>query len=257
MRRIGLFVGLNRVNPASYSGFDGILQGAVADAVALSGIFAQGGMESRLLLDTSATLGALVGELTLAAEELVDGDAFVWSFSGHGSADLDVTESICLFDGELTDKRLHNLMAAFKPGVRVVSIFDSCFSGGMNRALGIRHRFKPPGFPAKRRALTAATDVIQADILQLDACTQQEEAAEDSAHGYFTGSLLDAIKPGISWKEWMTAASLITTERNGFQHPVAHQLGPKTVYLSPVFTFDLTDTPPEVPAGFPPNPGPS
>ena len=244
MKRIGLSIGLNRVNPGSYDGWDGKLVAAVPDAVAFNSLFAQAGLTSGMLLDEAATLRQVVGELELAADELDEGDAFVWSYSGHGTEN-EQGEFFCLFDGELGDKMLHNLRARFKPGVHVVSIFDSCYSGGMSRGAGTRNpnrRVKPIGFPALRRTRLQTTIPIQATELLLTASRTTEESAEDERHGYFTGALLDTLRTGETWKQWFESAAAMTTSRNPFQHPVVYQLGPQTIFPSAVFTFEAVQT---------------
>ncbi len=73
-----------------------------------------------------------------AAQELVKGDIFWLSYSGHGGQvpDIDggepddlLDETWCLFDGELIDDELHALWTRFKPGVRILAVSDSCHSG--------------------------------------------------------------------------------------------------------------------------------
>jgi len=260
MTRTGLFVGLDRVSSSAYSGWSGQLRAAVNDAVALNATFAQAGFTARTLLDETATMAAVIGELELAADVCDDRDAFVWSYSGHGSENEN-GEAFCLYDGELGDKMLHNLRARFKPGVRVVSIIDSCYSGGIPvvRATHrrIRSRLKPIGFPALRKTRVAPTTPIQCAELILTACRTTEESAEDEKHGYFTGALLDTLKTGETWRWWFNNASALATSRNVAQHAVAYQLGPQTIFPAKVFTFNLSDSPDDPEGGMPSDPGPS
>lgn len=262
MKREALMIGLNRVSPAAYSGWDGKLQAAVVDAVALNAVFAQGGFTARTLLDEQATLASVIGELELAADVCEAGDAFVWSYSGHGSTN-DKEQTFCLFDGELGDRLLHNLRARFKPGVRVVSIWDSCFSGGVPNVRGRhphpgRSRLKPFGFPALRRTRSVPTTPIQCAELILTACRTTEESAEDNFHGFFTGALLDTLKVGQSWQEWFFAAASKATSLNPAQHAVPYQLGPQTIFTAHFLTFDLSMSPPvSSTPEFPTDPGPS
>lgn len=67
-----------------------------------------------------------------------NGDIVLITFSGHGSQMADagpepdeqdsLDETLCLFDGQLVDDELYVLLSAFKKGVRVVLILDSCHS---------------------------------------------------------------------------------------------------------------------------------
>jgi metacaspase-1 len=59
---------------------------------------------------------------------------FLLTFSGHGTVRLGERgpdEAWCLEDGLVFDDDLTTLLAAFKPGVRVWVISDSCYSGTM------------------------------------------------------------------------------------------------------------------------------
>lgn len=244
MKRLSLHVGLNYVNSSSYSGWGGRLACAVTDTLEMSQLFAGGGFEARVLLDEAATLANAVGELTLIADELVDGDACVLTYSGHGSDDPDVEDrqAFCLFDGELTDRKLHNLLERFKPGVRVVCVFDSCHSGGMNRGAT---RAKPHGVVAPRRTRAGTTAPLQSATVMLTACRLLESSVEGvqpwPANGAYTGALLAAFRTGQPWQAWHDRAAKAVTAANPFQTPMALELGVKTVLPADVMTFALSD----------------
>ena len=76
-----------------------------------------------------------------AAELLAADDLFVISYSGHGGQVRDPTpeeddfmdETWVLWDRELLDDELFALWGAFKPGVRILVLSDSCHSGSVLR----------------------------------------------------------------------------------------------------------------------------
>lgn len=267
MKRIAMCVGLNRVDPDSYAGWPGHLNAAVNDAVALNSYFARGGMDARLLIDEAATLDSIVGQINAASKTFVNGDALVFTFSGHGNtspifSDVD-KQSICLFDGELADQKFRELMSQFAEGVRVVCIFDSCFSGGMDRARRMG-RSQPFGVVARRRVRAdGLVPDISAGVLELMASSSQELSEEDNEHGFFTRALCDALdyfaKLGKmpTYEEWFKAAQRRMALAGIAQHPQATQLGPISVFPSTVFTFDVRPTEPDAPPTFPEDPGPS
>jgi hypothetical protein len=87
-----------------------------------------------------ATFENVLGKIRLAADKLVAGDIFLFTFSGHGTrrgaedpTEVDLKdETLVLHDKLLVDNVLRRrLWPNFKPGVRVVMVSDSCHSGGM------------------------------------------------------------------------------------------------------------------------------
>ena len=58
-------------------------------------------------------------------------------YSGHGSTERKgstLEECLCLYDGSFFDDRVVQLAAAAPPGV-FTAVFNSCFSGGMDKQL--------------------------------------------------------------------------------------------------------------------------
>jgi hypothetical protein len=138
---IGLHIGLNTVDPAQYSGWDGLLIACEADANDMHAITSTRGFTSSMLLTREATAGAVTAAIRDAAARLETGDLFVLTYSGHGgqvrdpsSEELDyLDETWVLFDRQLLDDELYALWAAFKPGVRILVLSDSCHSGTVLR----------------------------------------------------------------------------------------------------------------------------
>lgn len=253
MKRTFLGIGLDFVEAESWQGWSGLLQYAVSDAVAMAALFSQGGFTPRTLLNSKATLEAVIGELEMAADLSDEGDAVVCFMAGHGGDDetFEDRQFFCASNGAFTDKKLHQMMVRFKKSVRLVYIGDFCNVGGFNRSPGFttsveRIRLMPPGTHPIRRTRVEKTEEIKATVLQLLACRLLEEAAEGKevgkpGHGYFTQELLDAIAPGLTWEQCFTLSAEAVTARNVMQHPVAHELGEHTIFPANVFSFEVSE----------------
>ena len=140
---IGLHIGLNSVDPRQYEGWDGTLVACEADAKDMHAITAARGFTSSMLLTRKATAAAVTTAIRRAAGKLDTGDLFVLSYSGHGGQVRDPSgeeadwedETWVLWDRQLLDDELYALWAAFKPGVRILVLSDSCHSGTVVRDL--------------------------------------------------------------------------------------------------------------------------
>jgi metacaspase-1 len=108
----------------------------------MAGLANQAGYGSLLVMrGESATRQSVHHALTSAAGMLVDGDALLVTFSGHGTQERDlnkdewggIDEGWCLADGVLLDDKLAGYWRLFEPGVRIVVVSESCYSGGMDR----------------------------------------------------------------------------------------------------------------------------
>jgi hypothetical protein len=138
---ISLHLGLNAVDPNSYRGWPGPLQGCENDARAMQAIADAQGFTSRLLLRADATRANLLAAMDRAATELAAGDLLLLTYSGHGTSwpDRDddepdgYDEAWCLHDGLLIDDEIHHQLCAFAAGVRILVVSDSCFSGSVTR----------------------------------------------------------------------------------------------------------------------------
>lgn len=89
------------------------------------------------LIGAQVTADVVEAVLRGAACELVNGDVLLVTFAGHGCRDVvsaagqvaRFTESWCLADRRVYDTDLFAMWPAFHPGVRIILVSDSCFSG--------------------------------------------------------------------------------------------------------------------------------
>ena len=147
-RGISLHLGLNKVDPAHYDGWDGALNACEFDADSMESIAGSRGFETSKLLTTEATSGAVTDAIARAAEALDKGDFFFITYSGHGGQVPDRNdeeesdrsdETWVLYDRQLVDDELYALWAKFKPGVRILLLSDSCHSGSVARSIEDRN----------------------------------------------------------------------------------------------------------------------
>jgi metacaspase-1 len=140
-RGISLHVGLNRIDPNHYAGWDGKLNACENDAKDMQGIAKALGYQTEIKLSEQGTRGAVTEFLTRAANELKSGDMLLITYSGHGNQVPDLNgdeadrmdETWCLFDGQLIDDELYRMYSALPAGVRVLILSDSCHSGTVSK----------------------------------------------------------------------------------------------------------------------------
>jgi metacaspase-1 len=138
---IALAIGLNRVDPAHYEGWDGQLTACEADAEDMARIAKSQGFAVTTLLTAAATRAAVKNAIGEAAKQLGSGDMFMVTYSGHGGQVPDTNgdeldnedETWCLFDGQVVDDEIYVLWGNFAEGVRILVLSDSCHSGTVVR----------------------------------------------------------------------------------------------------------------------------
>lgn len=243
MKSWSLHIGLNQVDPNHYkdangNGWNGQLFGCESDAEFYKQLATSAGF-SRIvsLLTSQATTETVKQEFIAAKEALEPGDLFMVTYAGHGGQVDDLNgderdrkdETWCLFDRQFIDDELFDLMAKFKPGVKVLMFSDSCHSGTVARNV-------PSNTPltvALRNALTsnnvlervvpgpvlartfefnrtdyeeildrnyAHHDEVSTFVLLIAACQDHETAKEQGIHGIFTATVQQLLSnPGAAF----------------------------------------------------------
>jgi hypothetical protein len=216
---LSLHLGINRVDPAHYHGWDGALLACEFDAKDMQALADSRGFKSTLLLTSAVTSAAVTAAIADAATRLKRGDCFFLTYSGHGGqvpdTNFDETgpadrqdETWALYDRELIDDELYALWAKFKAGVRIIVLSDSCHSGTVTRALprlassAARTRAMPPTvanrtYQAHRRlyeALQKRTPAgekrrVAASVLLISGCQDNQTSLDGDRNGLFTQHL--------------------------------------------------------------------
>ncbi|WP_330286319.1 caspase family protein [Streptomyces sp. NBC_00576] len=136
---MSIHVGLNKVDPKKYGGWDGKLIACENDARDMAQLAQEAGFTGTTLLTADATVKKVTAELRKAAKKLVSGDILLFTYSGHGGQVPDLNgpedesdrldETMCLFDREYIDDELYREFEGFAEGVRILAFMDSCHSG--------------------------------------------------------------------------------------------------------------------------------
>ncbi|WP_405604530.1 caspase family protein [Streptomyces sp. NBC_01410] len=136
---LSLHVGLNKVDPGQYGGWDGELVACENDANDMARLAREAGFDDTTLLTPDGTVENVTAELRKAAGRLKSGDILMFTYSGHGGQvpntvgsddELDdFDETLVLYDREFLDDELYREFARFDEGVRILALLDSCHSG--------------------------------------------------------------------------------------------------------------------------------
>ena len=213
---ISLHIGLNRVDPTHYQGWDGALNACEQDAKDMFAIAKKGGFVPQKLLTKAATTDAVTAVIGLAAKSLSAGDIFWLTYSGHGGQVPDTNgdeadgkdETWVLYDRMLVDDELYALWGQFKAGVRILVLSDSCHSGTVTKAVPAfidggptlrtipidvenrvyrAHQQAYDGVQA--RVKDAAAVKVRASVLLISGCMDNQYSADGDKNGLFTGTL--------------------------------------------------------------------
>lgn len=194
---MSIHIGVDRVDPEHYSGWDGKLVACEKDAQAMAKVAkAQGIRKRRLLLTGEATAANVTQALAEAAAKLKSGDLLFLTFSGHGDQtpdwdfeeEDDLDETWLLYDRQLVDDELYKLWRAFQPGVRILVLSDSCHSGTATREA-------PP--PARRKSRPQPPPPgIGAHVILISGSQDDQVSLDGDENGLFTATFLKVWNGG-------------------------------------------------------------
>ncbi|MER5205547.1 caspase family protein [Streptomyces sp. NPDC002825] len=216
---LSLHVGLNRVDPARYEGWDGTLNACENDAHDMARLARAAGFEATTLLTADGTVANVGSVLREAAARLVPGDILLFTYSGHGGQVPDVTgpddepdaldETLVLYDRQFLDDEVQQAFRAFADDVRIVALFDCCHSGSSIELPGgaaeeTTARYMPEPWQQRlyerdrssleelQRTLAKDTpaDGTAPDALLVSACQDNQVASDGDVNGAFTAALL-------------------------------------------------------------------
>lgn len=231
---ISLHIGLNRVDPRHYDGWDGELGACEQDARDMQRLADGLGYRSTLLLSERGTVRRVTNAIAAAAEELNAGDVFLLTYAGHGGqvpdgngdearAETDelgefpdaYDETWVLYDRMLVDDELFELWSRFPARARVIVVSDSCHSGTVTRAAPWEPAADPPSrrIPlevedrtyrahrrtydnVQRRVPPREKSAIGASVVLISGCMDNQTSADGPVNGRFTGRLLEVWDGG-------------------------------------------------------------
>lgn len=199
VRRAAVVAGCRVVDPAAYGGWKGDCPGADVDAQNFAALCRTAGIQDTvLLLNEAATLQGIYTNAAYYVHGMGAGDLLVLYFSGHGGQTNDVSgdetdgkdETICLFDGELEDDYVANLLAELPEGLRVLMVTDNCNSGSNYRS----------------RDYARAAAEFRGQLIHFGGCDDGQSSYGDDQGGLFTTALLETWRPRRSYEQWFQAA---------------------------------------------------
>jgi hypothetical protein len=187
-----LLVGLKQVDPGSYGGWTGEAGcwGCENDVDNIEDILRPLGYKFDILKTKKATAENILSALQSAAAQLVDGDIFVFYFSGHGGQQPDQNgdeldgkdETLVAYNRQISDDELDEIWLMMKPGVRIVMLSDSCNSGTNYRNKGLFDQ--PTSFiPVAKKAVKRD---MNAQLIHFGGCRDGLSSAGYQEGGAFT-----------------------------------------------------------------------
>jgi hypothetical protein len=257
---MSIHIGLNRVDPEAYNGWDGQLMACEADAEDMAALAEAQGFEGRTLLTAEATSAAILAAVRDASGELSEADILLMTYSGHGGQVPDsnseeedrMDETWVAYDRQIVDDELYNAWSQFQSGVRIALLSDSCHSGTVAKAVltvvqpdALKsavdlEREEPQSLmkaiPAEvaRSAYEAHKDVyeqiqrenpaydaadIDASVLLLSGCQDNQTSADGQKNGLFTQTLLEVWDGGQVEGSYKTFAKQIVKRMPPWQTP--------------------------------------
>jgi hypothetical protein len=267
-RGLSIHIGLNRVDPTAYDGWDGTLAACVNDAKSMKEIAEKGGYEeAKALFDEEATADAVLEAIGKAAEDLVAGDHLLLTYAGHGGQIPDDTgdeeeekdETWVLYDRQLLDDELSAMWSKFADGVRIFVVSDSCHSGTVVRMADFQRRVAPRlrAIPpdkalwnyhhekSRYRNLQWLTrrrrgvDGAGASVVLVSGCQDNQYSQDGTEHGLFTEKLLEVWDAGAYKGDHRGFHQKICDKMPPEQSPNYLATGPKDAEFESMRPFDI------------------
>jgi hypothetical protein len=257
-----IHLGLNALDAAHYSGYP-LLSACENDARDMAAIARMNRFEPRLLLGRQAMSALLLRTLGEQASRMASGDRLMLTFAGHGSqlpdASADepdrIDEAWCCFDRIVRDDELFNAISRFRPGVRVIVVADSCYSGSSIRrtAQPRELHLEPAGVSESTRYLpeevaaaayqlhrnkydlvrsqTPRTAHLRCNAMLLSACRDNQVARDGERNGLFTSTLKRIWANGRFNGSYTSLVARIREQMPSYQIPGLLSLGPQAAQV--------------------------
>lgn len=199
--RRAIVVGLTSVAPSYYQGWNGDCPGCDTDSAIMAMLCKEQGLETQLFQNEQATRKAVISAAKTAYTEMRAGDLLLIFISGHGGQVKDTNgdeedgqdETLCLYDGQLSDDTLYELWQTVPTGVRILYITDTCNSG-------TNYRYKPRNY---KKTIPRAFGGV---LIHYGGCADGESSYGDASGGRFTTALIDAWSESQTYFTWYSDA---------------------------------------------------
>lgn len=212
----------------NYPGTEHDLRGCINDQYNLRDSFKEmfPDFSVERISNSLATTGKFKKVLSDEVDLLVpnSGDILVVHYSGHGTyvKDRDGDESdgydeaLYLYDGVLIDDDIRDILDKIPEGVTVVLMFDCCYSGTITKSLVDRPektRFVQTENTSKEVMKVRSRVAVAEDMKWITFSGSGEHQTSADAYidggynGAFTYIAMKALKPGISYNQWLYRVS--------------------------------------------------
>ena len=216
--KYAILMGLNKIDP-TYYGTDGALKGCLNDVNSWIALIKPD--EYKVLLNEDATPENFLGCLHSVKTKAKAGDTIYIMYSGHGTQiesgqEQDtIDEAFCFYNRIFMDKNFNNNIATIKKGIKVVGIFDCCFSGGISRfVINQRKKALPV---SKGYSVKIKLKPLKCSFISINAAAENQPALDGDKNGLFTETMVNTHK-GQPLVEWVkTASNLVTQQKINFK----------------------------------------
>jgi hypothetical protein len=218
-------IGLTGVDPKAYDGWDGTCPGCDLDARKLHARCLAAGAQTKLLLNEQATRASVETTILRAGLGLRRGDMLILTLSGHGGQVKDTNgdeadgldETICLWDGQMVDDHVLEILTQLPPGLRVLLVSDQCHSEGNFRAF-VRAATKAVtlgkyGHKKVRPVLRKVAKGWDGELIQFAGCREDSYSYGEASGGAWTTALDQAFPKATTLRAWFDAAKKTMPER--------------------------------------------
>lgn len=229
--RYGLHIGLCSVDPQSYAGWRGRLDGCEKDAITMMDLIMAD--KAYLLRTAEATWESVRLAIMELVSIAVPGDQVYISYSGHGTRlpdksgdELDgMDEAWCLYDTLLIDDEIKVMLTKFLIGVQIYVFSDSCHSGTISKSMtavnGTGDTFRPKYLSdleviqsaksaVTKEKLSQVFKIKRHNTLTMSACQDEQISYDTPDGGLFTQAIKQSIRSGDS----LNYVDLITAIRD-------------------------------------------
>ena len=205
--RSAVVCGLTLVDPDAYGGWMGACPGTDVDAQVIAQLCRERGLAVNEMHNEAVTRKGFLDACKAATKDMPGGSLFVLYVSGHGGQMTDASgdeedgldETLCLWDGEMSDDVLAELWQDIPQNIRVLYITDTCNSG-------TNYRYRPRTLAIPRN--------FKGQLIHYGGSADGKNSFGGPQGGTFTTALIDAWDQANTYKTWFTkAAALMPTDQ--------------------------------------------
>ena len=151
-------------------------------------------------------------------------------------------QTFCLYDGQIVDDELRRLLTYFVPGVRVLIISDSCYSGSIvklnlennlsrikflgNDMLENTYLNNKQFYDSILKASYVSTSEIRADVIMISSCKDDQVSLDGPYNSIFTKKLLEVWNKGEFMGNYIDFVEAIKKRCPATQTPQISYFGP-------------------------------